>query len=187
MRRDWPSDSRKALVVVCLGLFAVCETTVAAMVTVPAEFGVMVTESQVVVHGRVMDVQAYETAGRRTIETRVAVQVVESLKGDVSGVVYFRIPGGQVGRYRRVMVGAPRFVPGEEVVVFLKGRAPSLPMPFGLTQGVYRVMRGDDGRAVVTPLVTTDAARVTRGDPARRPLNLEVFTSLVRTRVGVQP
>ena len=34
-----------------------------------------------------------------------------------------RVPGGQVGRYRRLMVGA-RVREGEEVVLFLKGRAP---------------------------------------------------------------
>jgi len=109
----------------------VCAATQAdAMVTAPSEFGEMVAASQVVVHGHVVDVRSYETAGRRTIESLVTVQVVEPLKGDPGAVVYFRIPGGQVGRYRRVMVGAPKFARGDEVVLFLKGRAPAMPMPF---------------------------------------------------------
>jgi len=153
------------------------------MVTVPAEFSEMVTASQVVVHGRVVDVRSYETAGRRTIETLVTVQVVEALKGEPGETAYFRIPGGQVGRYRRVMVGAPEFTRGDEVVIFLKGRAPAVPMPFGLTQGVYRVMRDGSGRAVVTPLVNEGAARVVRGDPARRPLQLTTFAARVRALV----
>ena len=80
---------------------------------------------------------------------------------------YFKLPGGQVGRYRRVMVGAPHCAPGDELVLFLKG-APAVPMPFGLTQGVYRVSRDAAGQATVLPIVNVDSSRVVRGDPSRR-------------------
>ena len=94
----------------------------------------MVASSQTIVHGRVVDVRPYETAGRRSIETLVTVQVVEALKGEAGATVYFKLPGGQVGRYRRVMIGVPQSAPGDEVVLFLKGSVPAVPMPFGLTQ-----------------------------------------------------
>jgi hypothetical protein len=81
------------------------------------------------------------------------------------------------------MVGAPTFTEGEEVVLFLRGRAPSMPMPFGLHQGVYRVTRRA-GRAMVTPLVPEGAGRVVRGDPARHPLALDAFARDVRAIVG---
>jgi hypothetical protein len=87
-----------------------------------------------------------------------------------------------MGRYRRVTVGAPQFAEGDEVVLFLSGRAPALPMPFGLSQGVYRVTR-DTRQALVTPLVTEGAARVVRGDPARRPLTIDAFARQVRALV----
>ena len=67
-----------------------------AMVVVPAEFSDMVAASQTIVHGRVIDVQSYETAGRRTIESLVTVQVVETIKGQPGGTAYFKLPGGQV-------------------------------------------------------------------------------------------
>jgi hypothetical protein len=157
-----------------------------AMVVVPAEFGEMVAASQTIIHGRVLDVQSYETAGRRTIESLVTVQVVEAIKGQPGSTAYFKLPGGQVGRYRRVMVGAPQCARGDEVVLFLKGTAPAVPMPFGLTQGVYRVNRDAAGRATVMPMVTTGPDRIVRGDPARRPLELTTFTSMVRTAAGAQ-
>ena len=91
----------------------------------------MVSASQTIVHGRVVDVRSYETAGRRTIESLVTVQVVEAIKGQPGATAYFKLPGGQVGRYRRVMVGAPHCAPGDELVLFLKGSAPAVPMPFG--------------------------------------------------------
>ena len=82
------------------------------------------------------------------------------------------MPGGQVGRYRRLMVGAPVFVEGEEVVLFLKGRR-RVPFPFGLSQGVYRVVRAASGQSLVTPPTVAEApGRVVRGDPSRRPMEL---------------
>jgi hypothetical protein len=132
----------------------------------------------------VVDVQSYETAGRRTIETLVTVQVVEAIKGQPGSTAYFKLPGGQVGRYRRVMVGAPQCARGDEVVLFLKGSAPAVPMPFGLTQGVYRVHRDAAGRATVMPMVPAGTERIVRGDPARRAPALAAFTSMVRTVAG---
>ena len=129
----------------------------------------------------------YETAGRRTIESLVTVQVVESIKGAPGTTAYFKLPGGQVGRYRRVMVGVPQFSRGDEVVLFLKGSAPAVPMPFGLTQGVYRVTRGATGQATVMPTVNVGTTRVVRGDPSRRPLDLAAFTNLVRSIAGSRP
>ena len=170
-------------VLVAVGL----TSSVRAMVVVPADFSEMVAASQTIVHGRVVNVQSYETAGRRTIESLVTVQVVEAIKGTPGTTAYFKLPGGQVGRYRRVMVGAPQCARGDEVVLFLKGNAPAVPMPFGLTQGLYRVSRDARGQATVLPMVNLGADRVVRGDPARRPLELAAFTNLVRTIAGSRP
>ena len=153
-----------------------------ATTVIPADFTEMVAGSQLIVHGAVIDVRSQLTAGARTIETVITIAVTDSLKGESASTVVLRVPGGQVGRYRRVMVGAPEFVRGEEVVLFLAGHAPAMPMPFGLNQGVYRVVRSA-GRALVAPLVASSAGRVVRGDPARRPLALEDFTGQVRTIV----
>lgn len=152
-----------------------------AMVLVPADFSEMVTASDLVVHGRVVAIRPQLVGDRRTIETVVTVAVVDALKGQPGETVYFRVPGGQVGRYRRVMVGAPEFAQGDEVVLFLKGRAPAVPFPFGLSQGVYRVLHAADGSALVTPPAVADVpGRVLRGDPARRPLDLSAFARNVR-------
>jgi hypothetical protein len=170
-------------VTVAIGLNA----SLGAMVVVPADFREMVAASQTIVHGRVVDVQSYETAGRRTIESLVTVQVVEAIKGAPGSTAYFKLPGGQVGRYRRVMVGAPQCARGDEVVLFLKGSAPVVPMPFGLTQGIYRVNRDATGQATVMPMIQLDAGRLVRGNPSTRPLDLSAFTALVRTVANARP
>lgn len=154
-----------------------------AMVSLPADFTEVVTGSALIVHGRVTGVRAQATEGRRSIETIVTLSVTEPLKGRPGATVVFRLPGGQLGRYRRVVVGAPQLAQGDEVVVFLNGRLPALPVPFGLGQGVYRVVTAVDGRAVVTtPVVQAGAGveRVVRGDPARRPVTMDAFVREVR-------
>jgi hypothetical protein len=158
------------------------------MVVVPAEFSEMVTMSDLVVHGRVIGIHAQLVGDRRTIESVVSVAVIDALKGQPGEIVHFRVPGGQIGRYRRFMVGAPEFAPGEEVVLFLRGRPPGVPFPFGLSQGVYRVVREADGRSVVTPpTVAAAAGRVVRGDPSRRPVELPVFVRNVRALAERRP
>jgi hypothetical protein len=165
--------------------------SVSATVEVPVEFGEMVQGSQLVVHGRVVDVRGQQTGDRRSIETIVTVAVGDAFKGRPGDTVTFRLPGGEVGRYRRVIVGVPRFASGDEVIVFLRGGPPALPTVFGLSQGLYRVARTSDGHAVVAPALlaapATGAERVVRGDPARQPLPLDVFARAVRARLEARP
>jgi hypothetical protein len=155
-----------------------------ATVLLPADFTQMVTESRAIVHGRVVDVRAQTTGDRRSIETVVTLTTVEHLKGNFGSTVMFKVPGGQIGRYRRVLVGAPVFERDDEVIVFLNARGPSIPYLYGLSQGVFRIARGADGREVVTPPPVmargVGAERVVRGDPARRPLPVDEFARKVR-------
>lgn len=176
------SDMKQWCAAFIAGAIAVIgAASLSAMVVVPAEFSEMVTASELVVHGRVVALRPQLVGDRRTIETIVTLTVLDTIKGEPGQAVHFRVPGGQIGRYRRFMVGAPEFTAGDEVVLFLKGRPPAVPFPFGLSQGVYRVVRDADGRSLVTPPIIAEApGRVVRGDPSRRPIELEVFRRNVR-------
>jgi hypothetical protein len=160
-----------------------------ATVFLPADFDEMVSASVFIVQGRVVDVRSDAVADRRSIVTYVTVDVAQPLKGRPGGEVTFLVPGGQIGRYERVVVGAPHFEPGDEVVLFLSARGPSIPYVFGLSQGVYRISRAS-GQALVMPPVIAAAAdgagagRIVRGDPARRPLPLDEFAREVRARIN---
>jgi len=166
-------------------------STAGATVVLPADFATVVDGSQAIVHGRVSDVRSLMAGDRRSIYSLVTVTVQEVLKGARTSTVTFRVPNGQVGRYRRVVVGAPEFARGDEVVVFLSGQAPAVPAPFGLNQGVYRVGRSADGRSIVAPPPVlargVDAERVVRGDPARVPMELAAFVREVRRRAEALP
>jgi hypothetical protein len=155
-----------------------------ATVVLPADFTTVVSGSGVIIHGRVVRVESQLTGPQRTVESVVTVSVIQALKGDAGETVSFRTPNGQVGRYRRVLVGAPEFTAGDEVIVFLQGRPPALPSVFGLNQGLYRVTRDAAARAMVMPPRTAGAdGRIVRGDPARVPLTIDAFAREVRAAV----
>ena len=156
-----------------------------ATVIVPAEFREVVGGSDVIVVGRVTDVTAEWADGRRRIDSYVTVEVATTLKGQAAETITFLVPGGQIGRYRSVMVGAPVFAPGDEAVLFLNARPSAVPHVFGLNQGVYRVrVDARSGQRIVVPpalLARGDAAEVVRrGAATRRSLPLDAFNAQVR-------
>jgi len=162
-----------------------------ATVLIPAEFREIVSGSQIIVHGRVSEIRPEWIDGSRRIESVITVYASSFYRGTSSSRVTFRVPGGQIGRYKSVTVGAPEFKAGEEVVLFLKSQGPAVPYVFGLNQGVFRVARAPDGTAVVTPPARAASAagteRVVRGDPARRPVAVPAFAREVRMRLEVTP
>jgi hypothetical protein len=163
------------VIVACAGTVG----SLSATTLVPSDFAQMARESELIVRGTVVHVDGQRTGARQTIESLITLRVSDTIKGTAVEETVFRVPGGKVGRYRRVMVGAPQFSPGDEVILFLKGRAPAIAMPYGLSQGVYRVSRAA-GTSVVTPAVVAGLGRVTRGDPARRPIDPLAFTRQVQ-------
>lgn len=153
-----------------------------ATVQVPADLPALVQAASAIVHGRIVSVEPRMAGGRRSIEREVTLVVAESYKGALGPEVSLRVPGGELGHYRTVMVGAPRFTPGEEVVLFLGTRGEA-PYVIGLTQGVFRVrVDAESGARVVTPPPgrSGEGSRVVRGDASRRPLPLAQFAQEIR-------
>jgi hypothetical protein len=157
-----------------------------ATVIVPIEFREMVTSAPVIVHGRVTDVRSALVDGRRSVDTFVTVDASEYLKGNLGDHVTFRVPGGEVGRYRTVFVGAPEFRTGDEVVLFLKTARGTVPIIVGFNQGAFRVVADPaSGRRMVTaPILMsrggTEPEPVVRGAITRRPLAVDAFRDVVR-------
>jgi hypothetical protein len=180
-------DMRRSLGAVVLAAAVVTMGEPAAATTlVPADLGELSRDADVIARGLVVAVDSRVTDDRRVIETLVTLETDGYVKGDMGRTLRFLIPGGQVGRYRRVVIGAPNFSVGQRVIVFLGGRAPALPFVLGLSQGVFHVVPAAAGYVVVPPAVV--AAGVTqpivRGDLRRRPLPLDQFESEVRALAG---
>ncbi len=145
-----------------------------ATVLVPVDLGELAAEAHAIARGRVVAVEGRVSDDRRDIETLVTLEPESWLKAPASGLpetVQFRVPGGQVGRYRRIVLGAPEFLVGQRVVVFLGGSAPRVPHVIGLSQGVFRLAPGSGGWTI----------RANRATPA---MSLEAFEARVRTLTG---
>jgi hypothetical protein len=159
-----------------------------ATTLVPASVGELARDAGAIVRGRVTDTTVQWTADRRSIETIVTMEAEASLKGSLGASVQFVVPGGALGRYRRIFVGAPEFSVGQRVVVFLGWRGPSFPYLLGLGQGVYRVEADRDRGWLVTPPAILSSPGgtigIVRGDPARRPMPLVEFEQRVRELAG---
>jgi hypothetical protein len=167
---------------VFIGLSAALHATV----IVPIEFRELVAAAPVIVHGQVVDVRAGWVDGRRSVETFVTVAAADYLKGNLGDSITVRVPGGQIGRYRTVFVGAPEFRDGDEVVLFLKHAGPSYLYIVGLNQGAFRVVADTrtGRRMVTTPIVMgkggDEPEPIVRGDVTRKPLSIDAFRGAVR-------
>jgi hypothetical protein len=155
-----------------------------ATVLVSMDFPELASSADAIVHGRVASVEARWMEGRRRIESLVTIDVAEYLRGNLGSPLTVRVPGGELGGYRSVFVGAPTFREGDEVILFVATRGPSLPFVVGLNQGVFRVVtRPDVGRTVVSPSVPvySDAT----GTFERRQLSPTEFAEYVRRVLAV--
>ena len=177
----------------CILALCVGAPSARATVLVPADLGDLSRSAVAIARGRVAAVDSQWTDDHRAIETVVSLEVDEYLKGSMGPVLRFRVPGGRLGRYRSLFVGAPEFKQGDEVVLFLKYAGPSYPYIVGLSQGAFRVVTepGTGRRMVTTPVVMGTGGeapeRVVRGDPGRRPLPMDRFRESVREVLGSGP
>lgn len=160
-----------------------CLIPASATVLLPADLAELAHQADVIVRGRVTDVQARRISGGR-IDSLVTFEPAGYLKGNFGESVMFQVPGGLVGRYRSVVIGAPVLTPGDELVVFLGGQPPALPHLLGMSQGVFRVVRDrGSGRDMVSPPALVNQGpgrlRIVRGDPSRRPVSIGEFSEQV--------
>ncbi|HEX2443852.1 MAG TPA: hypothetical protein VHJ77_07895 [Vicinamibacterales bacterium] len=175
---------------VLAAVLAICTGAVArATVIVPADLTELVAESTAIVHGRVVEVRAEWTEGRRAIESYVTLAAATYLKGHLGERVTLRMPGGRLGAFRSIVVGAPEFREGDEVIVFLGNHGPSIPFLVGFSQGVYRVVvdAANGQRTVIPPAIMAaggEPLRLVRGDGRRPAPTIEQFATDIRGLVA---
>jgi hypothetical protein len=152
-----------------------------ATVLIPADLGDLAREAGTIARGVVVAVEPRWLEDRRAIETIVTLQTEVYLKGSLGPLVQFRVPGGRMGRFRSVTIGAPAFEAGQRVVVFLNGAGPRLPDIVGLSQGVFRLSRGTNAWTVAPQsLAGVTDPRPGSGAPGRRVMPLAEFEAHVR-------
>ena len=95
----------------------------AAAATIPYRTdGDLVALSERVVHARVVAVWSVPVPGSADVHTITRLAVLEDLTGIDDPVIDVREPGGEAGGRGMWVPGAPRFRPGQEVLVLLARR-----------------------------------------------------------------
>ncbi len=111
---------RRHLLPVLLGAAVLAVDAGAAMVEVPLE--VVAGRASVIVQGKVTGQRSRWTEDGGTIVTDVTVRVSEALKGGAGAgdEVTFQVEGGEVGEVGIWVEHQPRFLPDQEVLLFLR-------------------------------------------------------------------
>lgn len=183
-----PQHRRSSFLAIVLS--ALMTATVAASVSVPTEFREIVADAELIVRGHVTDVRAINVRGVG-VESVATIAVDATLKGQSDGFVSVRVPGGEIGRYRYVMVGAPTLRLNQSAIFFLKRGADNAWRPVGLASGIVSVDRdAATGRPVVHPPIMatgrTGGGPLLRGDARRKSLPVADYESLVRMVVAAR-
>src|SRR5882724_2055418 len=141
------------------GLLLALTLPARATVLIPADLGELSRDALAIARGRVVALDARWTEDRGTIETIVTLDVESYLKGSLGSTLRFRVPGGELGRFRSIVVGAPEFAVDQRVVVFLGANGPTVPHVLGLNQGVFRMARaaGSSDWLVTSPVLVPAA------------------------------
>jgi hypothetical protein len=92
---------------------------------------------------------------RNEIWTETQFEVLEREKGLLGGLLTVRMLGGSIGNLHSHVDGVPAFRPGEEVYLFLWGKAGEPYRVLGWSQGTFRIAR--DARTP-SERVTQDSA-----------------------------
>jgi hypothetical protein len=147
----------------------------------PTDFAELVNGASTIVHARVVAARADWVDGRMRVDTFVTLEVERYFKGDLGSEVVIQVPGGELGRYRDVVIGAPRLTPGDEVILFLNQRGARFPYVLGLSMGVFRV-RHDASLALVSPAPASadpngGARRIARGSASQAPVSMATFAA----------
>jgi len=97
--------------------------------------------------------------------TLTTMELTEIWKGQAPLTITVRLVGGRAGGRRILVEGVPRFLPGEQLVVFLEPSGKGDWTVTSWAQGTFRISRAATGKAEV---VTQDTAGLALFDPMTR-------------------
>lgn len=121
----------------------------AATVVIAQSYEELAKTSPLVVRASVGQVQSWWDERHTTIETWSEVQLTDVLKGRLprGAILMVRTPGGEVGNLGAHVSGAPKLVPGEDVLLFLEPAAddPKVWLVSGMAAGKVSFTRNPLG------------------------------------------
>jgi len=82
--------------------------------------GELAKQSDIIVRGRVQNINSQQTENGSSIVTQIEIRIVEQWKGARRSSVVVSQPGGTAGAITQGVPGLPQFSIGEEIIIFLR-------------------------------------------------------------------
>ncbi len=128
------------------GLLLAVSAVAWGSVVEPLGIDELVSRSTLVVRGKVRSSESFWHDSSRRIATRTIIDVDKVLLGKLEdSTVTVVTPGGRVGDIGQFYPGAPKFEPGEDVVLFLEPAGGEF-VTVGMSLGKFDVVPGPKGR-----------------------------------------
>jgi hypothetical protein len=143
-----------------------------ATVVAPLDLEALTDHAERIAVAKVESQAARFTASHDAIYTDVTMTVLVPVKGGLRAGdrITVRREGGEVGGLGMKVIGAARFTPGEETLVFLERRGAAW-WTVGMAQGKLRVAVVDGKRVAIREAAGLDYLKPPRAEPAAQPLD----------------
>jgi hypothetical protein len=144
-------------------IFGTLAAGVLATTVVPPDFEQMVNGSDYIVRARVKSVstEIRTRNGFERIYTKVELQVLEVIAGTPPSPLVLTMLGGKSGQKEMIVEGAPKFIVGNEDILFVQGNGTAITPLYAMMHGQYPVLHDTaKGRTYITrsnlvPLLST--------------------------------
>ncbi len=184
---------RKTKVLIAFMAMGLVSSAVFASVVVKHDEASMTRAAHAVVVGQVLDTRSEWNTNHEFLWTYTRVKVHDVAKGDpdIGQTITVREVGGRVGHFNQEMIGAAKFVPGEQVVLFLEGAKDGTRGVFqtvGLSEGKFKVSTDTlSGRRIAVPdSHDLDFAGARRAMWDNGPVDLEDFLFEIRRNANAR-
>ena len=113
-----------------------------ATTVMPPDFTEMVNGSDYIVRAKVKSVstEIRTRNGYERIYTKVELQVLEVIAGMPPSPLILTMLGGKSGDKEMIVEGAPKFIPGNEDILFVQGNGTAITPLYGMMHGQYPVL-----------------------------------------------
>jgi len=133
-----PSQTRRWI---CALGFALWCAVANATTVIPPSFDALVNQSDYIIRSRVKSVSMEKRPVSQGVKiiTRVELEVLELIAGSPPSNVTLELLGGKVGDEELLVEGMPRFIEGDEDILFVRDNGRTICPLYGMMHGRYGV------------------------------------------------
>ncbi len=171
-----------------IGLLSCAQSSLGTTVIIPSD-DEMIVEARAIVRGKVLAIESGLDERQDSIYTYVTIKVQEVLKGQITQrKIVLKQPGGQYGSRGSMVFGAPEFVVGENVILYLDTWHDGSLRVHQMLLGKFAVIEDLDTGLLFAVRNSPDAGVQVLGQSPKGPITnrmeLSAYMAMVRDRLN---